>query len=100
MEMTQGLSHPRLIPPQCLCPHKSCPISFPEKRVKAAKEHAATRYEIAKRTLVGTKRVEPPVAMAPRDAKAMKAETIRFACETSKCARVPRKIFAKFKITA
>src|SRR5207247_10946456 len=22
MEMTQGLSHPRLIPPQCLCPHK------------------------------------------------------------------------------
>ncbi len=43
-------------------------IAFPERRVKAATEHAATRYEIAKRTLVGTKRVEPPVAMAPRDA--------------------------------
>ena len=75
-------------------------IAFPERRVKAATEHAATRYEIAKRTLVGTKRVEPPVAMAPRDAKTMKAETMRFACETSRCARVPRKIFAKFKITA
>ncbi len=38
-------------------------IAFPERRVKAATEHAATRYEIAKRTLVGTKRVEPPVAV-------------------------------------
>ena len=75
-------------------------IAFPESRVKAATEHAATRYEIAKRALVGTKRVQPPVAIAPRDAKAMKAETMRFACETSRCARVPRKILAKFKMTA
>ncbi len=75
-------------------------IAFPESRVKAATEHAATRYEIARRTLVGTKWVQPPVARAPRDAKTMKVETIRFACETSTCARVPRKIFAKFKMTA
>jgi len=75
-------------------------IAFPESRVKAATEHAATRYEIAKRALVGTKRVQPPVAIAPRDAKAMKAETMRFACEMSRCARVPRKILAKFKMTA
>ena len=75
-------------------------IAFPESRVKAATEHVATRYEIAKRALVGTKRVQPPVAIAPRDAKAMKAETMRFACEMSRCARVPRKILAKFKMTA
>ena len=75
-------------------------IAFPESRVKAATEHAATRYEIAKRALVGTKRVQLPVAIAPRDAKAMKAETMRFACEMSRCARVPRKILAKFKMTA
>jgi len=65
-------------------------IAFLERRVKAATEHAATRYEIARRTLVGTKRVEPPVAMAPRDAKAMKAETIRFACEM-KAARTKKR---------
>jgi len=75
-------------------------IASPENRVKAVTEDAAARYEIAKRTLVGTKRVEPPVASAPSDAKAMKPETTKFACETSRCARVPRKIFAKFKMTA
>ena len=59
-------------------------IAFPESRVNAATEHDATRYEIAKRTLVGTKRLQPPVAIAPKEAKAMKAETTRLACETSR----------------
>jgi hypothetical protein len=55
---------------------------------------------MARRTFVGTNRLQPPVAIAPKDAKAMKAETIKFACETSKWARAPRKIFAKFNMTA
>jgi len=55
---------------------------------------------MARRTFVGTNRVQPAVAIAPKDAKAMNAETIRFACERSRCARVPKKIFAKFNMTA
>jgi hypothetical protein len=65
-----------------------------------AKAAEADKYDIERLTPVLENRAHTPVEMAPRDAAAMKPETTRFDSKAPRPVRVPRRIFAKFKMTA
>ncbi len=74
---------------------------FPGNIANSITVRAEKRYEMASDEVVLAYRVHRPVDNAPRKADTINAETTRSLCDTDSCRwYCPRKMFAKFRITA